>query len=375
MAFNSTFCLNTMELSDDYDANSTSTILEMPIPLIFFQCKLLADSTVGLISCFLNSFIIYVIKYKADTTIPVFFALANLAIANILLATTLSLADFITLLQYRSITLIPWVSYTVCGFLIPLAITANVVINGSLIFISIARYQKFKHSEVHGRRLANRQVILVLILLWCIGVVWAIPSAKSNVNQQSIFHLCDLLTVDRTQQSFLLISCSLIVVLPAIITTYCHYRISVHLSSTISISSMTNSTITNHLEKQNSSFHAGFQRKKDIIKMLRKLSLLQFLLNVTWLISISMTVLGNQYFHKNITSICFIIQNLAMLIAGITSPVIHINYIQRFREPLHSFFLPLRRYISRCNEADRADQTFSLRISKFQMIRLLSAIT
>lgn len=329
------------------------------ITLALFQANIFIISIVGVISCLINSLTLYVVKYKVGLKLPVFCGLANLAVANILLAIALITTNLLILIQHQYFKIITWINYTVCCFTTPLIIAAVFVINGSLLFIAIARYQKLTHSRLRNSHLANRQLICIFTLLWCIGLFFAFPISIANAQPDAILYLCNLLSLSPIKQRLFIIISSSIVFVETAGMIYCHYKISIQLSSSVSAAEM--KTADNIIPKLHSSttFRDSTQRNKDIILLLHKLTTIQSIANFTWLTSFIVIILGKHYIHRHIVGTALVIQQITALISSITSPILHIKYVQRLRVHLHSCLTSLASYLLIHNRSNRVDPTIS----------------
>ncbi|RDD39990.1 rhodopsin [Trichoplax sp. H2] len=312
------------------------------LPLITLQFTIIFNILTSCISLLANTYILYVIYINKNLRKPSYYALANLAIANIMVAVLYPIPLLVTFLsgipgKLNSKTLIQ----IICGFIRPLAVTAVMVVNCTLAFIAIDKYRTLVYKSNSTRRTSInlRTTILIIIGIWVIGLLEQWPRTILVLRNRSAARFCRFFPNPQFQMSIKLTISTANIIIPFIIMLVCHYKIAnslkYHRHRLIFVFEAASrmNRIQPHQFKSYSS-----KSVRLAARMLRKLTYWQFFFCFLWLLANYLSNFGYAYkINFYLVGIAFNIQQVTVVATGLPSPIAYILWLKKFRKPIQSF--------------------------------------
>lgn len=114
---------------------------EFQLPLITLQIAVTISAVLSFVSLPINIYVLYITYVNRDMRLPSHYGLINLSIANIILAILYPVPPVFVLITYNSpLQYSPILILILCAIIMPLPMSALLVINGTLAYIAIEKY-------------------------------------------------------------------------------------------------------------------------------------------------------------------------------------------------------------------------------------------
>ncbi|RDD39973.1 Neuropeptide FF receptor 1 [Trichoplax sp. H2] len=323
-------------------ANTSSDEIT-PLPIITIQICMVIAGILSIISILANSYILYVIFINKDLRSASFYGLANLSIANLVVAFTFPITPLFVLITYNSpLQHSEAIKLVLCCFILPSSVVALQAANGSLAFIAIEKYYTIVRHAYPRRQLHRRKVLTILIGLWIIGILQHWPRSIIVLDRSSIPNICTLFTQDDLMRNIMLVAATIIHIYPFIIMLICHVKIAKTLKQRHRF--FISAAILRQLKFR--SFNQGgrqTQRLNNAIKMLRRVAQIQFICCTTGVISMLTFVIGYATkLNSYVVGFAYAISYIALVATGLHGPILYILCLRKFRQPLESHLLSIQ---------------------------------
>ncbi|RDD39969.1 hypothetical protein TrispH2_008860 [Trichoplax sp. H2] len=315
------------------DTNATH-VDNLLLHLLTIIITVILGGIITVISIIVNTYIICIIYKDKEMRSASFYGLMNLSFANLVVAVLYPLVPILVLITYNSpLRNSPTLKLILCGFILPLPMSAFLVINGTLTYIAIEKCYTITYRSRSRRRMQRQKVFTILMALWIVSLIqW--PRSLISIEESSIHAFCRLYSSLDFIRNSLLISGTFINVTPLVITLICNARITWELKKHERF--FTSRIIFRQLDVP--SFHStensGLRFKKSI-KMLRYIALVQFACCMLWLLGFHVTVSGYAAkLNPYLVGFAFILHYLCIIASGLHAPLLHIIWLKKFRRPL-----------------------------------------
>ncbi|RDD44008.1 hypothetical protein TrispH2_004198 [Trichoplax sp. H2] len=260
-----------------------------------------------------------------------YFGLVNLGISNIFMAIIYPITSIIIYLAYFALIDVSVGVNVACGFCVPAVVSCVIVANGSLAFIAVERCCMITKSITRSSYISQPKAILTLSAIWVIAILPNWPRAILTIDETSLETWCLLYTNSIATRTSLLTFSSVAIILLLIIVLICHIliskRLKIHQKTIKSWNRISVRAINTNEIRTTSILRIDYS-----LALLRKVTILQFIFDLLWLLSIYGTVLGHAArFNSNFVGLMYNLQYFAVILAGLQSPIAHFIAIERFR--------------------------------------------
>ena len=309
-------------------------------PVIVLQLTIVIALCMSLAGIFANMYVICIIRQNKDMRTPSYIAIANLAVANLLLVIFYPLVTVVMLFHssYNTYHSSSFIKYFLCGFIFPVTITAMIAANATLTFIAYERYYVLT-GETHSHRyLSRKKSAFVLLSIWIIAILHSFPPAFILMRKSTIANLCTMYAVSEHGRNIILALSTLDVVIPFSLSLIFHTIIVVilrrhqYIPWIIPIKSNRIRPILPNRRPN--------QRIQNVIRMLQLITLLQFIFYSLWLLGSYCTSIGYaQKWNGYLVGFSNSLRFFAIVISCLSSPIIYIIYLKKFRYPLVLYWI------------------------------------
>ena len=330
-------------MSEDLIKNHTNSNytynIKRPVPLIAVQITVVLGGLLSLIGILANIYVLHIIRINKDMRSPSYYGLVNLSIANLLTAIFYPLPPvFILVTSVIPVQNSRLLTYVVCGFILPLSVTALNVANGTLAFMAVSKYYSINSDGGSGRKLTNRKAIGILICLWFAACMLHWPRTIIVMPKSYIAALCTIYINDNLSRNMMLIFASITILGPFAIMLICHIQITKKLKQRHRF--FLSAAILKELNVQ-SFTHGGSSTRtlNNAIQMLRQVTLMQFFCCLICTLAFYVSVLSYMSkLNSYVVGFSFTVIYVSAVATGLHGPVLYIFHLKKFRQPLQSFF-------------------------------------
>ncbi|RDD39971.1 Rhodopsin, GQ-coupled [Trichoplax sp. H2] len=322
---------------------TTVNFISPPFPVIILHLTISIALAMSLLGILANLYVICVIYQQKRERKSSYYALTNLAVSNLMLAifyplmTLMMLIDFNSPSQYRS----EIIKYFLCGFIMPMSITAIVAANGTLAFIAYERYYVLTGTTNITRQISRVKSSVILLCIWIIGILYNYPPSFLLMPKSTVRNMCTAYAVSQNGRSWVLILSGLNILVPFAITLVFHLILMVKLRShqhqfygrsmrTARVQPLLINTQPNQLVLET-------------LQMLRLLTVLQLTFYFLSFVGSYSTKIGYaRKWNPYVVGLSFTLQYISTVMACLNGPILYIVKIKKFRRPLELYCFNIR---------------------------------